>query len=203
MPRWPKCKICGEDVIKTEQEYYQNTRGYFHQSCRDQKQSQKTEGCTAAGAKKNSVKCYYCGEQVPTGERVKNDKGYNFHPNCLKEYDDRRNLFDYCCYIWGLKAPGPVITRQAKQFKEKGLTYKGMLLTLKYFYETQRNDRTKYKGKETIGIIPYVYDEAKSYYESLEKKKAELVNETVTQEIERIVIKKKKGQTSRPPLYDF
>jgi hypothetical protein len=30
-----------------------------------------------------------------------------------------------------------------------------------------------------------------------------LVNETVTQEIERIVIKKKKGQTSRPPLYDF
>lgn len=194
MPRFPKCKICGQDVIKTEQEFIQNSTGYFHKKCKEEHSDKRT---------KDSVKCYYCGEQVATSERVKNDKGYNFHPECLKEQIERKELYDYCCYIWGMKGPGPLIIRQAKLYREKGFTFKGMLMSLKYFYEVQGNDRAKFKGKETIGIIPYIYEEAKLYYIDIEKKKQQLANTAGTKETQTVIIKKERMKTSRPPLYEF
>ena len=53
--------------------------------------------------------------------------------------------------------------KQIKDFKEQfNYTYKGMKTTLHYFYEIQEgNDVGDSMG---IGIVPFVYDEAKKFY---------------------------------------
>ena len=53
-----------------------------------------------------------------------------------------------------------------------GMNYRSQLLTLKYFYEVKKNKvEEKYK---TIGIIPYVYEEAALYYKQQEKQRIEI-----------------------------
>lgn len=48
------------------------------------------------------------------------------------------------------------------KFKNKGINYKAQLLTLKYWYEVLGN--TTEKSNNSIGIIPYQIDKARSYY---------------------------------------
>ena len=48
------------------------------------------------------------------------------------------------------------------------MTYTGMRLTLEYFFSIRKNDLSKSRG---VGIIPYVYDQARNYYMKLEKDK--------------------------------
>ena len=53
-----------------------------------------------------------------------------------------------------------------------GMSYKTQLLTLKWYYEVERNPvQDRY---HTIGIIPYVYDKAANYYKLQEKKRKEI-----------------------------
>lgn len=47
-------------------------------------------------------------------------------------------------------------------YRSKNYTYTGMLKTLKYFYEVRGNSIEKAEGG--IGIIPWVYDEAFTYW---------------------------------------
>ena len=49
--------------------------------------------------------------------------------------------------------------------KKYGYTYSGIRKTLSYFYEVQENPvDTETISSRSIGIVPYVYDEAKRYY---------------------------------------
>ena len=61
------------------------------------------------------------------------------------------------------KGPGPKNNAFISKFFHEGMTYKGMNSTLIYFYDIKKNST---KGSnEGIGIIPYVYEEAKKYFE--------------------------------------
>lgn len=44
-------------------------------------------------------------------------------------------------------------------------SYSGILSTLKYWYEIKGNSIAK--ANEGLGIVPYVYSDAKKYYESI------------------------------------
>jgi hypothetical protein len=55
-----------------------------------------------------------------------------------------------------------------KMTKENKFTYNGILYTLKYFFEVLGNKVSEDMG---IGIVPYVYTEAKIFYE----KRADLI----------------------------
>ena len=48
-----------------------------------------------------------------------------------------------------------------------------MLLALKYFYEVKKNNTDKSNG--SIGIIPWVYEEAINYYKTIASKQENLV----------------------------
>jgi len=61
-------------------------------------------------------------------------------------------------------------------------SYKGMLITLKYFYELQNNQIVS----DCVGIIPYTYTEAQEY----EKRKNEIVKQVENLEMTKIVIPK-------------
>ena len=95
----------------------------------------------------------------------------------LKEHinDDRDALWFYIYRLFGPDNEKPVsdwnITQMTK-FNKQGMGYKAQLLTLKYFYEIKKNPiQEKYK---TIGIIPYIFDEAAAYYKKQEQKRKEI-----------------------------
>ena len=218
MPRKPKCKICGLDVDKEGDNWFKNSVGYYHITCRQKKNLPITEDEHLAnksiapesvkeeflkrdsGAK--TIKCYFCGLAADSVRALRKD-GKAFHNDCYPEYKDRTELFRYCCKLWGLKAPGPLIARQAKQFKEKGYTYKGMLFSLKYFYEVKHNDKNKYKGSETIGIIPFVYEDAKAYYEDLILQKQVLAQQAEKVTAKEVKVVKIKPIKQKPELFEF
>lgn len=123
------------------------------------------------------VKCAYCGGQFDRdlGQRYK-DK--NYHKNCYKEVKEKDELTEYICKIFHLKKPGPRNYSLIKRYSTQGLTYTGMLNALKYFYEVQNHSTEK--AKESIGIIPYVYEEANKYYNDINNRK-EKIKEVVEQ----------------------
>ena len=86
--------------------------------------------------------------------------------------DDRDALWYYIYRLFGQYSPDKPVSdwnvTQMQKFKRQGMPYRGQLLTLKYFYEIKKNGKEKSKG--SIGIIPFVYEEAKLYYERQAKK---------------------------------
>lgn len=89
--------------------------------------------------------------------------------------DDRDALWFYIYRLFGPDGDKPVSdwnVTQMQKHQRMGMSYKSQLLTLKWFYEIKGNKvKEQYK---TIGIIPYVFDEAKAYYLSQEKRQEEI-----------------------------
>lgn len=99
--------------------------------------------------------------------------------------DDRDALWFYIYKLFGPDEGKPVSdwnVTQMMKFNRMGMGYRAQLLTLKWFYEVKGN---KVKEQyETIGIIPYVYDEAAAYYRTQEKRQKEIEN-AIEQQLER------------------
>jgi len=67
-----------------------------------------------------------------------------------------------------------MIEAQLKKFvKENKYTMKGIFFTLKYFYEVKHNDWNK--GHGGIGIVPFVYSEACTYWVLKERQSSGIV----------------------------
>lgn len=106
--------------------------------------------------------------------------------------DDRDALFFYIYRLFGQYSEDCPISKwnitQMQKFRSQGMPYRGQLLTLKYFYEVKKNSIEKSRG--SIGIIPYVWDESKLYYNN-QAKKAEQISAAIQKQLEqdRIEIK--------------
>ena len=69
-----------------------------------------------------------------------------------------------------------------QKFNRMGMGYRAQLLTLKWFYEIKKNPiKKEYK---TIGIIPYVYDEAALYYKTQDARVKE-IEEAIEKQLEQ------------------
>ena len=70
--------------------------------------------------------------------------------------------------------------RQRNHFiKDFGYNNEGILLALKYFYEVKKSSPDKSGNR--IGIVPYVYEEAQSYYSNLNKKQKKIAKDVKEQ----------------------
>ena len=117
------------------------------------------------------VKCPYCNQYFKRStEKFIYDKGRYWHEDChniqigeKKKYEkDKRELIAYIEKLLNKKVDAR-IHKQIKTFVEDyGYKYKGIQLTLEYFFELKGNLVSKAQGG--IGIVPYVYEEAKQYY---------------------------------------
>ncbi|MGG3890234.1 hypothetical protein [Metabacillus fastidiosus] len=109
------------------------------------------------------VKCPHCQEKVDKDEAHPHQKRY-YHPKCFeikqRESQDYNELLEYVSELYK-DLPLILIKKQIKEMKDEGYKYKGMELALKYFYETLGNRVQENTG---VGIIPYVYEEAKAHY---------------------------------------
>lgn len=101
-------------------------------------------------------------------------------------YEDRDALYFYIYKLFGQFSEeypvDPWNVLQITQLKKNGYSYKAQLLTLKFFYEVKKN-RVKQEHK-TIGIIPYIYYDAKAYYKSLGNKQKEIA-ESIKRQLEK------------------
>ena len=155
--RLVKCKRCGEQIDRTKEEFVTLSNGYAHKHCEEEFQ-----------IKKNTVICQKCRGKINklTDEYIKKNSGY-IHKSCIStEEIERTELYNYICEIFKLKTPGPVNIKLVNKFHDElNYSYKSMYYTLKYYYEIKKNSIEK--AQQRIGILPYVYDEAKSYYDNL------------------------------------
>lgn len=134
------------------------------------------------------IKCQYCNKKFDKieGNYEKVNTKY-YHKECFikwqQENQDRQELYDYIREIFHITFPTGLMLKQIKEYKEKrGYTYKGMTLALKYFFMVQ----THSADIPTLGIIPYVYDQAKKYWRNIEIKQKQM-EKTVKME-DKIVI---------------
>lgn len=76
--------------------------------------------------------------------------------------NDRQELYDLVAELFFIKYPTGMMMKQIKDYKEDlEYTYKGMTLSLVYWTETLNNTMSNAKG---VGIIPYIYEDAKKFY---------------------------------------
>lgn len=76
---------------------------------------------------------------------------------------DYDNLVNYIEKLFGIGYVSAKVAKQIKDYRELyGYTYSGILGTLVYWYEVKQAAIDKANGG--IGIVPYIYEQAKEYY---------------------------------------
>lgn len=111
------------------------------------------------------VKCPYCSIQLDKEDGHEYKKKY-YHPSCFETWEQekihRQELIGYICELFRIEVPSGMILKQIKDFQEDyKYKLKGMELALRYFHETLGNRPQQGGG---IGIIPFVYEDAKQHY---------------------------------------
>lgn len=80
-----------------------------------------------------------------------------------EEEQELEKLKEYIKNLLGDSYNHVLVSKQIKKYvKENNYSYSGILKSLKYFYEVQGNTTEKAMGG--IGIVPYCYEQAKTYY---------------------------------------
>lgn len=100
--------------------------------------------------------------------------------------DDRDALWYYIYRLFGQYSDDKPVSdwnvTQMMKFKNQGMTYKGQLLTLKYFFEIKKSSVEKSNG--SIGIIPWIYSEAAEYYAQKEKEQ-KAISDAIKAQLEK------------------
>ncbi len=158
------------------------------------------------------VKCLYCGKQfdrlnepnVKLGRRYAHKECYEAQDDqTLKEQKDRADFFAYIKELYGEDYNFISISKQAENYiKQYNFTYSGMLKSLKWFYEIKHADKESSNGR--IGIIPYIYEDAKKYYYNLylaQQRNKDIQNYRL--EVKEIVIASPRVYIAPPKLFDL
>ncbi|WP_310876978.1 hypothetical protein [Priestia megaterium] len=145
------------------------------------------------------VKCPHCEKMMEKEEAVSHQKRY-YHEACLrdkqKSVEHRKELAEYICKLHRIDALTGMMRKQIKEFEEEyKYKLKGIELALRYFYETLDNPLREGDG---LGIVPFVYEDAKKHYMNKQKVKKSMNNlkeEMVTEK--RVKIKSPKLQVQQ------
>lgn len=166
----------------------------------------------------HKVKCYYCQHMFDRDTEpfvpIEGKRRYA-HKACYdkavkeeKENEEaKKKLEDYIKELFGYKTLPEAVNRQIKEYiTDKNYTYGGMLNALKYFYEIKNGDKEKAHGR--IGIIPYVYADARAYYlallETKERNEKVVISDFVLPEkIVRIKNPERVPMTGKRKLFSF
>lgn len=140
------------------------------------------------------VICIYCKQKFDRDKEPAvqvSDRRYA-HKKCADKMQveksqadkDYEALVNYVEKLFGVDYVSAKVAKQIKDFRETyGYTYSGMLGTLVYWYEERK--ATIDKANNGIGIIPYIYDQAKEYYEKI--KQADAANRNLTNYRPRVI----------------
>lgn len=124
------------------------------------------------------VKCPYCEQRFNRNDlaiKVKQVSAKRYaHYDCWEKYinsltqeeKDQINFYEYVKNLFKDNYNYVLTKKLAEKYiKENSYTYSGMLKSLKWFYEKENHSIEDANG--TIGIIPYIYNQALQYYYKL------------------------------------
>jgi hypothetical protein len=119
------------------------------------------------------VKCPYCGKYFyrDIEEFVQINKTRYAHKACYDRHNaeltqeerDFNILTEFVKKLFNTDTVSEKVKRQIKDYHEnKNFTYSGIYKSLVWFYQIKHTPIDKATGG--IGIVPYVYDDARNYY---------------------------------------
>lgn len=119
---------------------------------------------------------------------------------------DREELEQYIIKLFKLEHMDGKITLQIKKYLQEypDYTYSGIRRSLEYFYEVKKNPIEK--ANNGIGIVPWIYEEAKRYYYNqwlLSQKNAEKDVSMYIPKIKKITIKPPKREPIKRQIFTF
>ena len=89
-----------------------------------------------------------------------------------------------------------------KKYKEEnGYSYSGILKSLVYFYDVKHN--SKEKANNSIGIVPFCYQDAYNYYYSLFLAQQATQDKTLITKVKEIIIKPPKMRGTKQQFFDL
>ena len=118
------------------------------------------------------VKCLHCTVLIDRAvdEYTQVNKRY-IHISCLKEVDTdkntRKELNSFLLVIFENDVNFGIVGKQIKSFEtDYKYTLSGILGTLHYCYSVKK---IKFTSSQGIGIVPFLYKEAKKYFQTVER----------------------------------
>lgn len=155
-----KCMICGESIIGEEGILYKNNR-FVHSKCF------QSEVKNIAKEKQKQL------NNTPTNKKGRKPKPQAELKDALseEEYNDKKAYYEYIKQLMNKESIDTFDTKIyaiSSNINEKyGIPWKWMYLTLVYMNEILEYEFDFTKG--IAGLIPYYYNQAKKYYDELDK----------------------------------
>lgn len=131
-------------------------------------------------------------------------KNYYYHKSCydtwkaqpMTEKDWVALIYDFLSRDLKVSYNYHLCEAQIKKFwKENKINPKGIYFTLKYFYQIKGNSWDK--GHGGLGIIPYVFDDAKKYWIEQERKKRGFTKSIEQQAKEKMIVRISRSNKKR------
>lgn len=148
--------------------------------------------------------CASCHKPFSTTDSPVSYRSKPYHPACLEamkaaarakdakksaQLNDPalKELRGYLLQLFELQSLTPLLEKQIKDMhsNESPISYEEMLLALRYFYDLQGN-KVSTEYVPSIGIVPYVVDEAREFKEIVAK--AEEANREFVPENKTVVV---------------
>lgn len=158
------------------------------------------------------AKCIYCGEQFDRNQEewvAINARRYA-HKKChtaaeagkTQEEKDYEALTQYIKKVFSYSTIPAKITRQITDYKKQyNFTYSGMLKALTWWFDVKKNTTENTNGG--IGILPYIYNDAKTYYYGLFIAQMTNKNKEVNTKIEEVEIAPPRVYVQPPRLFNI
>jgi hypothetical protein len=173
------CKYCKKQFDRDKEEFVQIPWGetryrYGHKECYLKAFNEGTERkLYKIWNPATASTCFWCHKALDTTDEnvieMPELKNRWVHKECaaIHPENDFEKLMIYIINLYGLKEnyiPQKYRKQLTQYEQDYEFTYSGMLKALKYWYEITKHPLDKTRG---VGIIPFVYQEAREYYYAL------------------------------------
>ena len=169
------CSICKTTFDRDKIAYVQTAaRRYAHADCSLRQAAELNKEITFTVIDPtDEVSCKYCKKRFKKSETnyIQITNSQYAHVSCAeleakREKTDAEKLDDYIMKMFGYDYVPPRAKKQINDYvQEYNYTYSGMLKALIYFYEIKGGDVEQ--AHDSVGILPFIYNEAKQYYFNL------------------------------------
>lgn len=163
----------------------------------------------------HKVKCKFCCEYFDRDKEptVKISERRYAHKKCAEKHQKNKSqeekdfdlLMKYIKFLFKDEYNPARVAKQLKEFQTQyGYTYSGIFKSLKWWYEIKHNDIEKANGG--IGIVPYIYNDAKQYYYNLFLIKSANENKNIkdyTPKAQKITISPPKSDVKEIKFFDL
>ena len=195
------CTICRTKFDRDKEAFaVTGSRRYAHASCalREHALHPETEKPQIVDPN-DFVTCIYCKQTFNKSEEAFKlfSNGKYAHQSCFeleqtRELTDQEKLEKYIMELFGSDYVYAKIKKQIKDYvTNHGYTYSGIHKALVYYYKVKGNKFDEGKAQGGIGIVPFIYEQARQYYyaiwEAQQKQEYAIDTKTIEYYIPKII----------------